>query len=389
MKKIILLLHISMITSFGFSQCITTEDANNTVSLCKYSGAAIGKEDFSTSNIIAAAAQKWMLLMFNAVVDPAIKKTKGLRGTLSGTLEISRDDGLSPYNFQCTMLELGCTKSKKLYEKEESGVIFTFHINSLKGIAKAVTHTEYVVKKGSAEEKTVFDKIEGRQVYLLNQPTASEQYTGFTFYSKEDDGTKNIVVAKEAMPLFIPVSIKDVLLLTKGSYTVFMNGQNKTYSDFINMGVEGYLAQMDLKIFEKDFGKEATEKAKADFIKTYNDQVAGYKKMIEENPVKKWIAGIDVYLKNSSAALLKKPCIVANEIIVTDKPLSDVLFLDNPSEGMQYITINPAYADKSNPATPQFVLVQTSINAKSAVSLSAKKDFEENIDFKKLQLMLH
>ena len=57
MKKIMLLLHISMITSFGFSQCITTEDANNTVSLCKYSG-TVGKEDLSTSNIIAAAAEE-------------------------------------------------------------------------------------------------------------------------------------------------------------------------------------------------------------------------------------------------------------------------------------------------------------------------------------------
>ena len=138
MKKIILLLPISMITSFGFSQCITTEDANNTVSFCKYSG-AVGKEDFSTSNIIAAAAQKWMRLMVNAVVDPAIKKTKGLRGTWNGTLEIGSDDGLSPYNLQCTMLELGCTKTKKLYEKDESGLIFTFHINSLRGIANAIT----------------------------------------------------------------------------------------------------------------------------------------------------------------------------------------------------------------------------------------------------------
>ena len=110
--------------------------------------------------------------------------------------------------------------------------------------------------------------------------------------------------------------------------------------------------------------------------------------MMEETPVKKWIAQIDVYLKNSPAALLKKPCIVTHEIVLTDKPLSDGLFLDNPSDGMQYITINPAYADKNNTTTPQFVLVQTSFNAKSAVTLSAKKDFEQNIDFKKLQTFL-
>ena len=55
---------------------------------------------------------------------------------------------------------------------------------------------------------------------------------------------------------------------------------------------------------------------------------------------------------------------------------------------MQSVTINPDYSNKKDPTTPQFVVVNTAINAKSAISLSAKKDFEETLDFKKLESLL-
>ena len=387
MKKIILMLYVLLMYTFAFAQCINTEDANNTVSSCKFGG-RISAEIFNTSNTIVAQAQKWVTSIFTTVMEPAIKKTKGLRGTLSGEVKISYDNDLTPYVMTSTMQELGCTKSQKLYEKDESGIIITFYINSLNGIAETIKHTEYVVKKGSTEEKSFPDKIEGRQLYLLKQPTTSEQYAGFTFYRKEDDGTKNIVVAKEGIPLFIPVSIKDVLLNYKAGYTALLNGQNKMYSDFINMGVEGYLAQMDLPTFEKTFGKEATEKAKADYVKTYSDQVASYKKMMEENPVKKWVTAIDAYLKKSSVAQLAKPCIMYNDLLLNDEAFSDAMFFDNAADGRQYVTINPIYRNNNSSTTPQFICVQTKINARSAASLTGKKDFEDNLDFKKLQSML-
>lgn len=387
MKKIILLLYILAIAATGFCQCLTTEDANNTISSCKQSGST-DTEDSRTSNTIVAQAQKWMVSIFTAVMDPAIKKTKGLRGTWSGSVKITRDEGLTPYKMYSIMQELGCNKSKKLYEKDESGVRISFCINSIADIAKAAQHTEYVLIKKSTEEKSFFDKVNGRQLYLLDQPTVSEQYAGFAYYKKEENGNKNIVVDKEGIPLFLPVSIKEILLLNKANCTVQMNGQNKMYTDFINQGVEGYLAQMDLANYEKTFGKEAAQKAKADYIKTYNDQVTGYKKMIEDNIFKKWIAIIDAYLKKSSAAQLARPCIVYNDFFLDDKPITDAMFLDNPANGMQYVTINPAYSNKNNPIAPQFIVVQTEINSRSAVSLSQKKVFEDSIDFKKLQAML-
>lgn len=386
MKKIILMLYVLLMYTFAFAQCINTEDANNTVSSCKL-GSRIGADNINTSNTILAPAQKWITSIFTTVMEPAIKKTKGLRGSCSGEVKMSYDNGLTPYVMYSIMLELGCI-SQKLYEMDESGIKIKFYINSLDGIAETIKHSEYVVKKGSTEEKSFPDKIDGRQLYLLNKPTPSEKYTGFSFYSKEENGTKNFVVARDTVPLFIPVSIKDILVLKKANFTLLLNGQNKMYNDFINMGVEGYLAQMDLPAFEKNFGKEATEKAKVDYIKTYNDQVVGYKKMMEENLVKKWIAAIDTYLKKSSAAQLAKPCIIYNESFLNNGAITDDMFFDNAADGMQYITINPIYRNNNSSTTPQFICVQTKINARSAVSLSGKKDFEDNLDFKKLQSML-
>lgn len=369
MKKIILLLQVLLMYAFGFSQCITTDDANNTVSSCKF-GAGIGREDSRISNTIVTQAQKKMSTIFTAVLEPALKKTKGLRGSCSGQVNITNDVGLTPYEMYSYMQELGCTTSQKLYEKDESGVKIFFKINSIKDIATAIR------------------QLNGRQVYLLDQPTESEKYAGFTYYRKENNGDKNILVAKEGIPLFLPVSIKDVLLIYKDIYAVSMNEQNKPYTAFIDQGEAGYLAQMDLPAFEKNFGKEATHKAKADFIKTYHQTVEGYKKMMEDDSRKKSISNIDIYLNKSSTTQLAMPCIVFTSENIGYTPIADAQFFDEPFDGMQYVTINPAYSNKKDPTTPQFVIVNTAINAKSAATLTARKDFEDVVDFKKLQTIL-
>jgi hypothetical protein len=388
MKKIIVLLHILSLYTFGFSQCITTEDANNTASFCKFDGSGMGTEDSRTSKTIMTQAGKWMSTIFTTVIDPALKKTKGLRGSLNGMVRITKDDGLTPYQILSFMQELGCTKSQKLYEKDESGVKFLFEVNSLSGIATAITHGEYVLVKESTEIKTILDKVNGRQLYLLDQPTASEQYAEFPYYKKEDNGDKKIVVAKDGIPLFLPVSIKDVLLVLKNNYTMSLNGQNKMYTDFINKGEAGYLSQMDIPTYEATFGKEAAQKAKLDYIKTFHETADGFTKMMDENPLKKWISRIDSYLKISTPAQLAKPCIVNSSFNPTDNPITDDQFFDAAADGMQYITINPAYSNQKDPTTPQFVVIENTLNSKSAISLAAKKDFEKSIDFKKLQSLL-
>lgn len=389
MKKIILLLQVLLMYAFGFSQCITTDDANNTVSSCKF-GAGIGREDSRISNTIVTQAQKKMSTIFTAVLEPALKKTKGLRGTLSGDVGITSDDGLTPYEMNTFMQELGCNTSQKLYLKPNIGIDFSLKINSLSGIATAITHEEDVMVKKSYVTKEVFDKVNGRQVYMLKKPTESERYAGFTYYRKETNGDKSILVTKDGIPLFLPVSIKDVLLMYRNIEMVFVNLQIRQYNDFKEQGEEGYLAQMNLAEFEKNFGKEATQKAKADYIKTYHQTVESLKKTAEDNFMIKSISNIDTYLKKSSATQLDRPCIVFTQFSMDEKPITDAQFFDEPFDGMQYVTMNPTYSNKKDPTTPQFIIVNTAqnMNAKSATSLTARKDFEDVVDFKKLQTIL-
>ena len=389
MKKLILLLQVLLMYSFGYAQCVTTEDANNTVSSCKLEG-RISTENSSISNTTVAQAQKWITSIFTSVMEPALKKTKGLRGTLSGDVGITNDDGLTPYEMYSNMQELGCNTSQKLYVKPLNGISFSLKINSLSGIATAITHDEYVMVKKSYEKKEVFDKVNGRQVYVLEQATESERYAGFTYYRKEDNGDKSILITKEGIPLFIPVSIKDVLLMCRNIETIFVNLQIRQYNDFKDQGEDGYLAQMNLGEFEKNFGKEAAQKAKADYVKTYHQGVEGLKKTAEDNLWIKTISNIDTYLNKSSATQLARPCIVRISVNPGDSPITDAQFFDEPLDGMQYVTLNPAYSNKKDPTTPQFIIVNTdlNINAKSATTLTARKDFEDVIDFKKLQAML-
>jgi hypothetical protein len=232
--------------------------------------------------------------------------------------------------------------------------------------------------------------VNGRQVYVLEQATESERYAGFTYYRKEDNGDKSILVTKEGIPLFIPVSIKDVLLMYRNIETIFVNLQIRQYNDLKDQGEEGFLAQMGFATYEKNFGKEAAQKAKADYIKAYHQGVEGLKKTAEDNFMIKSISNIDTYLKKSSATQLARPCIVRTSVNPGDSPITDAQFFDEPLDGMQYVTLNPAYSNKKDPTAPQFIIVNTAqnINAKSATTLSARKDFEDVIDFKKLESML-
>jgi hypothetical protein len=287
------------------------------------------------------------------------------------------------------MLELGCTKNQKLYQKEESGIVLTIRINSLSGIAQTCQHQEAVVINKSAEEKTVFEKIEGRQLYLLNQPTETEKYAGLAYYRKDKDEAKHFVVAKTSVPLFLPVSIKDVLLVSKGNYQARMKYENKTYTDMINQSFENYLIAVDFASFEKNFSKAEADKAKADYKKSYDSQVIEAKKYLSNTIYQQWINVIDGYIQKTPAAQLARPCIVCcGGYAFGSDPITNAMFLNAPPDGMQYVTINSAYANKKNPTTPQFVILETKINAESAVSLSSKKAFEDNFDFKKLEAML-
>jgi hypothetical protein len=145
---------------------------------------------------------------------------------------------------------------------------------------------------------------------------------------------------------------------------------------------------VDFKNFEKTFSKAEVEKAREDYRNMYENRIKETKKFINNTIYGQWIRTIDQYLEKTTAAALAAPCIVRNSVNLGTEPITGSLFSNNPSSGMQYVTLNPYYSNKKNPAMLQFVTMVTSINRFSAVTASQKTIFEDNLDFKKLESML-
>lgn len=167
-----------------------------------------------------------------------------------------------------------------------------------------------------------------------------------------------------------------------------MKQENRAYTDIINQSFESYLVDVDFADFEKTFGKEEAEKVLADYKKTYDTRLIETTKYLSNNIYQSWIDDIDNYIAETPPSKLAKPCIIGIGYMFGADSITGSMFLDDPSTGMQYITINPAYINKNNPTAPQFVVVETKINALSSISQAGKKLFEQNLDLKKLEAFL-
>lgn len=388
MRKIYLFIIALLLLPVVYGQCITTEDANNTPSSCKRE--SVGRVDSRVPPAAVKEADKWLTTIYNSVIEPAIKKTKGLRGSWSGGVNINKAEQTF-YSFFAVLAELGCTTDKTLFTKNESGIELNFRINSLEDIAEVCVHYEYKwISNNKTEEKKILETVNGRQLYLLRQPTETEKYAKYAYYRKEDND-KYLVIAKPGIPLFMPVSIKDVLLITKSNYVAQMNYYMQGYDNTLNQTFEDYLAERDFASFQKSHSAAEVEKARASYKSGYDSGQKEAKRRKENNTQQTYVNNIDNYLQQASSAQLAKPCIGSGFSQLGEKPITNDLFFDNPNDGLQYVTINPAYAAYKTSLVPQFVMMATRINgpnAKNAVSLSQKKIFEDNFDFKKLEDLL-
>ncbi|MEI6061843.1 MAG: hypothetical protein WCR72_14145 [Bacteroidota bacterium] len=288
-----------------------------------------------------------------------------------------------PYNIKTHMLELGCTKEKKLYEKEESGLVLSLNFNSLNSIATACSHKEYDSKN---EEKEVMETVDGRQVYSLYPRTESEKYGSFAWYIKDDD-KRLIVVSKPGIPLFKPVSIKEILTIKKAYFTVMRDHENKTYNDILAQTFEQYLVQLEYAKLAMRYSKTEADEIKEKYKKSYIEGKENVKAAKEKNLIQKYIDNIDKYIRESSEAQLDKPFI--GNMNIGYEPITNDMFKNPDEAGSPAVTINPDYINSKLPiSAPQFVTVEIRNQTSSATTLKAKKVFEDNFDFKKLQDML-
>ena len=382
MKKIILLLNITLITSIGFAQCdpATIKDMPTVYS-----------KGYGDSWKVTPEQDKYMTAIFTSVIEPALKSTRGLKGEwygLDGDWEFragsnGTPDGLTSTTIRMYMSVMGCSKDKKIYEKHETGLVINFDLNSLHFIS---TMSEVETDRNG---KTVHipNKIAGSQIYQLNKSTESDKYASLTFYSQTSDA-KYFLITKIGSTFFIPVTIKQALELSISNITASIEQMSKKKELITILPKEAWIKKegtspIDGAITVKqaqevnDAGYKGYVEGSNMAIKSYSFFLDGYKKYIEINKE---------FLKTATADILEKPATVSflahNYVDISElRELAN----ESPNRGL-LVTINNTYLNSKVPrAAPQFICIELRGQTNDAVTKEAFKNFEEALDFKKLE----
>lgn len=333
MKKLFYLIITNAIVCSSFAQCITKEDAYNTPTTCT--------KAYEGSYMPTAEQEKWMTSLFTSVVEPAIKSTKGFRGTWKpmGKFSTSKIDGFVRTEITMYMNGLTCTKDQKLFEKHEAGLVLNFCCNTLWNMGNESWHMEYKWIKGNAQEIQVNDKIDGNQIYILSEETFPYDDKKFVYYRKEKDG-EYFIISKPGVPLFIPLTIKQALTIKK----------------------QNILHQIETKY-------------ESSYIETQQ----------------KMIQFIDDYMATTSEKILEKPCISRYDYLSNSYfSMDDLKMVENYREGLKrFVIINPAYINHAVSTTaPQFMSVVLRTQGNSPVTLKGYNDFKANLELDKLRAFL-
>ena len=346
----------------------------------------------STSSKFTAEQAKYFATVFTSVIEPALKNTKGLKGKCSGLdsdWEYSggmngTPDGLTSTTIQMYMSLMGCTKDKKIHEIDETGLVINFDLNSLHFISKMSENETY------RNDKKVFlpNKIAGCQIFELNKSTPSDKYASLTFY-RQTDNAKYFLITKKGIPFFTPVTIKQALELFINNMTEEIAKRKKQASSTTILSKE---------VWVKKEGVQPMESLTAKQVKELND--AGYQAYVEgSNQViqgsnfyldmyKKNIEMTKEFLKTATAATLGKQATV-----IFLAPFIDIADLrqsaDESPQNNLLMTLDNNYLNLKLPkAAPQFICVELRAQGNDAVTGKAFQNFEENLDFIKLEKLL-
>jgi hypothetical protein len=188
-------------------------------------------------------------------------------------------------------------------------------------------------------DKDKIDTLNGQTVYYITKEQEEESFNGFPLYFYNWDNWKNaaVIITKDSVPLFKPISIGEYLGLFKKWTTAY----NIAWKDDPRFTA----SPEEINTFTSSCTKEFLSKPMI-YVWDGTQQV--------------------VYLKKTSYA-------------------SDV------TQGKQWVTVNPEYINKKIPETSiQFITIEFDGNTNGADPLTAKmiKDFKTKFDFKKLKGML-
>jgi len=221
-----------------------------------------------------------------------------------------------------------------------------------------------------------------------------------------------VLITKGGLPLFLPITRRDYLVLMKKNAQAQMAIIRKSLAEYIKDKIPADTKTWEehlkccMTVDEKGWMKSWTEflpkhpEAKNKFDKEMAAKKISFEKektQIEdymavqiahyENDIKE----VDALLAANDAAYLNKPCITLHSLeTIGGKLFKDEkdYFFDDYGVGNAWVVINPAYLNKSlPPSVPQFFTVGWR-QGESDVEKKAVIAFRENFDFKKLETFL-
>ena len=334
MQKILLFSFTLTITASIFAQCTVDVAAKlpyscvQTNSL-KYIGAN-GKENKANTEVMYNK-----LVKIYELFDSSFKNNTGMVGKWRAQVDNISNEGLVKGLIDIGLQPVTCKDNGEFIKSTGNPTVnIYFYINSFVPnlVKDKKKQPDFIL------DKDITDSLNGQTVYYITKEQEAEKFNGFPLYFYNWDGWKHpcVIITKDSLPLFKPISVGNYLGLFKKWTSGYNAGKRP----------DRYTASPE----------------------TIDKFIAGCTKEFLNNPM--------IYIGDDreQVGYLRKT-----------NYTSDV------TKGKQWVTVNPEYINKDLPETSiQFISIQFESNTKDADPLTDKmiKDFRTNFDFKKLQAML-
>lgn len=379
MKKIFYFIVANIFSLSILAQCNTTEEVNNLPLVCT--------KKVQGSSAPTVEQIKTLTDIFSSVIEPALKNSKGMRGTWN---PIGSSGKITPEKLMKSEISiyldlLGCSKEHKVYSLSEAGLRIGFYINDLSLLCEpSIFETE----KNNQPLK-VNNEINGSQIYRFKrEKTETEKYEDLAYYCKNDNA-KYFLITKSDVPFFIPITVRQGLEINKKNLLYSIEVSNKKSGAIKLLTKEEWIKKEGIKatpgIFTAQQAQELNDAG-------YTGYTEGTKQALASNQFyndmfQKPIAAIDEFLKTSPSKILDQPVRGDPFSYYTDvNDLKNQLLLDNDMQSNSYFIINPDYLNsKLAKATPQFICIELRKQKEAAVTQKVFKDFEDKLDLEKLK----
>jgi hypothetical protein len=259
------------------------------------------------------------------------------------------------FNFYCS--------GGSVSQIESTNVWLTIEINSFSNTRFLTLVTP--PQAGPSDNDPVFNSnedynylVNGRPVFYI--PSQKEEREHLTYFMSDQGNVQYFLITRDSAALFIPVSRKDYLEQFKSELKDYRIYKEKTLTKWLNIAPD--------------------DESTRNFLARFGPSI------------EKYIQTVDRYLSQTSADELAKPVSDLLPLLPADMDNPEVIFTSFKNRQMVYF--NKEYmSPKLKAHTPQFIMVELRAEKDDGSDrfrwrTAVRENFEKNLDFRELKLML-